>query len=123
VTLVRTTGSIASLGVIFGCADMSETQKGTATGAGVGAAVGGLFGAAIAGGNTGRSAVTGAAVGTAGGYVWSKMQEQRRAMEQSSQGPASRFRKPPPTVSVSAFPQMPGSMLDARNSNPRCAPC
>ena len=89
--IVRTIGIIASLGVIFGCANMSETQKGTATGAGIGAAVGGVLGAVTAGGHTGRSATTGAAVGAAigaaGGYVWSKkMEDQKRAMEQSSQG-------------------------------------
>lgn len=82
---------LAALAAATGCANMSETQKGTATGAGVGAAVGGLIGAATAGGHTGRSATTGAAVGAGigalGGYVWSKkMEDQRRAMEQASQG-------------------------------------
>ncbi len=83
--------AITAGGLIAGCANMSETQKGTATGAGIGAAVGGILGAATAGGHTGRSAATGAAVGAAigaaGGYVWSKkMEDQRRAMEQASQG-------------------------------------
>jgi len=87
----RTIGTLVSLSVIAGCANMSETQKGTATGAGVGAAVGGVLGAVTAGGHTGRSAATGAAVGAAigaaGGYIWSKkMEDQKRAMEQSSQG-------------------------------------
>lgn len=87
----RAIAIIAAGTVIAGCADMSETQKGTATGAGIGAAVGGVIGAATAGGHTGRSAATGAAVGAAigaaGGYIWSKkMEEQKRAMEQASQG-------------------------------------
>ena len=74
-----------------GCANMTETQKGTATGAGIGAAVGTVIGVATAGGNTGRSAATGAAVGAGlgalGGYVWSKkMEDQKKAMEQASQG-------------------------------------
>jgi len=76
---------------LTGCANMSETQRGTASGAGIGAAAGAVIGAATAGGNTGRSAATGAAVGAAagalGGYVWSKkMEEQRRQMAQASAG-------------------------------------
>ena len=88
----RTT--LAALAVALaaaGCANMTETQKGTATGAGIGAAVGTVIGVATAGGNTGRSAATGAAVGAGlgalGGYVWSKkMEDQKKAMEQASQG-------------------------------------
>jgi len=89
--VLRSIGAVVALGVIAGCANMSETQKGTASGAGIGAAVGGVLGAVTAGGHTGRSAATGAAVGAAigaaGGYVWSKkMEDQRRAMETASQG-------------------------------------
>ncbi len=89
--LIRTTviGAIAAFGA--GCANMSETQRGTATGAGVGAAAGAVIGAATAGGNRGRSAATGAAIGAGvgalGGYVWSKrMEEQKAKMEAASQG-------------------------------------
>jgi outer membrane protein OmpA-like peptidoglycan-associated protein len=76
---------------LAGCANMTETQKGTATGAGIGAAAGAVIGAATAGGNRGRSATTGAAVGAAvgaiGGYVGSKkMEEQRQKMERASRG-------------------------------------
>jgi outer membrane protein OmpA-like peptidoglycan-associated protein len=76
---------------IAGCANMSETQKGTAVGAGVGATTGAVIGAATAGGHTGRSAATGAAIGTAvgafGGYMWSKhMEESRQKMEEASKG-------------------------------------
>jgi outer membrane protein OmpA-like peptidoglycan-associated protein len=66
-----------------GCADMniSPTQKGTAVGAGVGA----VAGAAI-GGNT-KGAVIGGALGAAGGYIWSKhMQDKKAAMERATQG-------------------------------------
>jgi outer membrane protein OmpA-like peptidoglycan-associated protein len=72
--------------LITGCADMnpanlSQTQKGTAIGTGVGA----LAGAAI-GGNT-KGAVIGGALGAAGGYVWSKhMQDKKAAMERATQG-------------------------------------
>lgn len=74
-----------------GCANMSDTQRGTATGAGIGAAAGAAIGAVTAGGHTGRSATTGAAVGAGvgalGGYVWSRrMEEQRRQMAQASAG-------------------------------------
>ena len=74
-----------------GCANMSDTQRGTATGAGAGAAVGAVIGATTAGGNRGRSTGTGAAVGAGigalGGYIWSKrMEEQRQKMEQASAG-------------------------------------
>ena len=76
---------------IAGCADMSETQKGTAVGAGVGATTGAVIGAATAGGNLGRSSATGAIIGTAvgalGGYVWSKhMEESKQKMEEASKG-------------------------------------
>jgi len=80
--------ALASATLAAGCANMSETQRGTATGAGVGAlggaAVGSLFGGS-------RGARTGAALGTAvgagGGYLWSRrMEEQKRTMEQATQG-------------------------------------
>lgn len=74
--------------LISGCADMSQGQRGTATGAGVGAAAGAAIGA-LAGGGKGAAigAATGAAVGAGGGYLWSKrMQEQKQVMEQATQG-------------------------------------
>ena len=81
----------ASILVAFtlgGCANMSETQKGTAKGAGIGAAGGAVIGA-IAGGTKG--AVIGAAVGGAAGgvagNVWSKrMQAQKKEMEEATAG-------------------------------------
>ena len=78
-------------GSLAGCANMSETQRTTGTGAAIGAVAGGLLGVATAGGNKGKSAATGAAIGAAlgagGGYLWSqRMQEQKAAMEQATQG-------------------------------------
>ncbi len=89
--ITRTAILSLTTAVAVGCANMSETQRGTATGAGIGAAAGAVLGAATAGGNRGRSATTGAAVGAAagalGGYIWSKrMEEQKAKMEAASQG-------------------------------------
>lgn len=73
---------------LSGCANMSETQKGTAQGAGIGAVAGALLGAAT-GGSKGAAtgAVLGGAVGAGGGYIWSKkMQDQKAAMEQATAG-------------------------------------
>lgn len=73
---------------LSGCANMSETQKGTAQGAGIGAVAGALLGAAT-GGSKGAAtgAVLGGAVGAGGGYIWSKkMQDQKIAMEQATAG-------------------------------------
>jgi outer membrane protein OmpA-like peptidoglycan-associated protein len=76
---------------LTGCANMNETQKGTATGAAVGALAGAVLGNVTAGGNKGRSTGTGAAVGgvagALGGYIWSKnMQDKKAAMEKATAG-------------------------------------
>ncbi len=73
---------------LTGCANMSETQQGTAKGAGIGAGVGAVVGA-LAGGKKG--ALIGAAVGAGGGAiagnVWSKkMEKQKQEMEQATAG-------------------------------------
>ena len=73
---------------LSGCANMTETQKGTAKGAGIGAVGGAVIGA-VAGGKKG--AVIGAAVGgVAGGIagnVWSKrMEAQKKQMEEATAG-------------------------------------
>ena len=73
---------------LAGCANMSETQQGTAKGAGIGAVAGALLGAAT-GGSKGAAtgAVLGAGAGAVGGYVWSnKMQEQKKQMEAATAG-------------------------------------
>ncbi len=73
---------------LTGCANMSETQQGTAKGAGIGAVAGAVLGAAT-GGSKGAAtgAVLGGAVGAGGGYLWSqRMQQQKTAMEQATVG-------------------------------------
>jgi len=86
---VRSAVCLLVLGAgLSGCANMTETQRGTATGAGVGAATGAAIGA-LAGGGKGAAigAAAGAAVGAGGGYLWSKhMQEQKQAMEAATAG-------------------------------------
>ncbi len=81
---------IALTMAVSGCADMSATQRGTATGAGIGAGLGGLLGAATGGGGGNRAAggaVLGAAAGAIVGNVWStRMENQKRTMEQATQG-------------------------------------
>lgn len=73
-----------------GCADMSPTQRGTATGAGVGAGIGALLGGTTGGGGGERAAkgaVIGGAAGALIGNIWSnRMEKQRQAMEQATQG-------------------------------------
>ncbi len=79
------TASIA----LAGCANLSETQQRTAIGTGVGAAAGAALGSVFggSGGATRTGAVLGAAAGGIGTYVWSKrMEDQKRAMEQATQG-------------------------------------
>ena len=79
---------VSSILVAFtlgGCANMTETQKGTAKGAGIGAGIGAVVGAIA--GNT-KGAVIGAAVGAAAGgvagNVWTKRQEaQKKQMEEA----------------------------------------
>jgi outer membrane protein OmpA-like peptidoglycan-associated protein len=75
---------------LSGCANMSETQKGTAAGAGIGAAAGAVIGGVSGGNRTARAgtgAAVGAAIGAGAGYFWSqRMQEQKQAMEQATKG-------------------------------------
>lgn len=71
-----------------GCANLSETQKGTAQGAAIGAGAGLVLGA-LAGGGKGAAigAVVGAGVGSLAGNTWSKkMQAQKREMEAATAG-------------------------------------
>jgi outer membrane protein OmpA-like peptidoglycan-associated protein len=70
-----------------GCANMTETQKGTAVGAGGGAVAGAVIGAVTGSNKIGRDAAIGAGVGALGGYIWSKhMEDQKKAMEQATAG-------------------------------------
>lgn len=77
-----------AVAVLSGCANMNETQRGTAQGAGIGAAAGAVLGA-LTGGSKGatQGAVLGSAVGAGGGYLWTKrMQDQKIAMERATAG-------------------------------------
>ena len=77
-----------AMGVLAGCANMSETQQGTAKGAGIGVLAGAVLGAAV-GGRQGATtgAVLGGAAGAIGGNIWSKkMQDQKVAMEKATVG-------------------------------------
>lgn len=75
---------------ISGCADLSPTQRGTATGGGIGAGLGALIGSQTGGGGGGRTAagaVLGGVAGAVIGNVWSnKMENQKREMQQATQG-------------------------------------
>ena len=81
-----TVGALAAAAFLAGCADMSERQKGTATGAAIGAVAGAVLSSAT-GGKAGTGAVVGGAIGAVGGNLWSKrMEEKRAAMEKATQG-------------------------------------
>lgn len=80
-------GVIIGTIALSGCANMTESQRGTGTGAGIGAITGAAIGA-LAGGGKGAAigAGIGAAAGAGGGYLWSQhMQEQKQAMEAATQ--------------------------------------
>jgi outer membrane protein OmpA-like peptidoglycan-associated protein len=85
-----TATTLIAMLALAGCADMNPVQRGTAQGAGIGAGVGAVLGAATGPGG-GRRAATGAAVGGAAGAlignIWSsRMEQQKRQMEQATQG-------------------------------------
>ncbi len=85
-TVAATLSLAAAAIALSGCGNMSERQKGTATGAGLGAAAGAIISSAT-GGRAGTGAVIGGALGAVGGNLWSKKQEERRiAMEQAARG-------------------------------------
>jgi outer membrane protein OmpA-like peptidoglycan-associated protein len=75
---------------VSGCAEMTPTQRGTATGAGVGAGLGAILGGVTGDGGGKRAAggaILGAAAGAVAGNIWStRMENQKRAMEQATRG-------------------------------------
>jgi len=79
--------SVISLCVLASaCADMTDTQRRTATGAGIGAAAGAAIGS-VTGHNAGTGALIGGAIGAMAGNVWShRMEEKQRALEQATRG-------------------------------------
>lgn len=88
----RVRGLVAGLTLVaFGlaaCAGMSDTQRRTATGAGIGTAVGAIIGGSQSGSKGVRNgALIGGAAAALGTYIWSsRMEEQKRAMEESTRG-------------------------------------
>ena len=71
---------------LIGCADLSERQKGTATGAAVGVVAGAAL-CSVTGGRAGTGALVGGAIGAVVGNLWSKrMQERQTVMEQTTTG-------------------------------------
>ncbi|RBA25510.1 OmpA family protein [Herminiimonas fonticola] len=81
-------GSFAAVLALSGCANMSETERGTAQGAGIGAGLGALIGG-VGGGskNIAGGAALGGILGAVAGNVWSsKMENQKRSMEQATKG-------------------------------------
>jgi len=88
--LTKTLIAVTVLAMASGCADMSPTQRGTATGAGVGAGLGAIIGGTTGGGGSNRTAkgaVIGGAAGALIGNIWSnRMEKQKQAMEQATRG-------------------------------------
>ncbi|WP_020652693.1 OmpA family protein [Massilia niastensis] len=89
--LTKSAAAVAIVAMtLTGCAEMSPTQKGTATGAGIGAGLGAIIGGTTSGGGSGRAtrgALIGGAAGAVIGNIWSKrMEAQKQAMEQATQG-------------------------------------
>jgi outer membrane protein OmpA-like peptidoglycan-associated protein len=88
--IVRTAVGIAVLALATGCADMSPTQKGTATGAGIGAGLGAVLGGTTHGGGGSRAtkgALIGGAAGALIGNIWSnRMEKQKQEMEAATRG-------------------------------------
>ena len=87
-TIVTLAAIVLAVSGLSGCANMTETQRSTATGAGIGVLAGAAIGAATCGSRgAGTGAAIGAALGAGGGYLWSQqMQEQKATMEQATRG-------------------------------------
>jgi outer membrane protein OmpA-like peptidoglycan-associated protein len=82
-TLIAT---LAATVLVTGCANMDDTQRRTATGAAIGAVAGAVLGKAT-GNNAGAGAAIGGIAGAVIGNVWSnRMEAQKKAMEQATQG-------------------------------------
>jgi outer membrane protein OmpA-like peptidoglycan-associated protein len=86
----KSLAGLTIVALLAGCADMSPTQRGTATGAGVGAGLGAILGGTTGGGGSNRAAkgaVLGGAAGAIIGNIWSKKMEQQKAdMEAATRG-------------------------------------
>jgi outer membrane protein OmpA-like peptidoglycan-associated protein len=80
--------TLAASIALSGCANMSETERGTAQGAGIGAGVGAVLGGVTGGRkNIAGGAAIGGILGAVAGNVWSsRMENQKRQMEQATAG-------------------------------------
>lgn len=87
---IMTISALAATMLVNGCSDMNEVQRGTATGAAVGAGLGTIWGAATGDGGghrTATGAIVGGAAGAVIGNIWSaRMEQQKREMQQATQG-------------------------------------
>ena len=88
--IAQTIAACTVLALATGCADMSPTQRGTATGAGVGAGLGAIIGGSTNGGGGSRAtkgALIGGAAGALIGNIWSnRMEKQKQEMEAATRG-------------------------------------
>jgi len=88
--IAKTVAAVTVLALVSGCAEMTPTQKGTATGAGVGAGLGAIIGGTTGGGGGNRAAkgaVIGGAAGALIGNIWYKrMEKQKAEMEAATAG-------------------------------------
>ncbi len=84
-TVVLLISSLSLLG-LAGCANLSNTEKGAATGAGAGAVIGGGI-AKATGNSTAKGAILGAVLGgTAGAIIGQQMDKQARELEDDLDG-------------------------------------
>jgi osmotically inducible lipoprotein OsmB len=84
---------VVAIGIMGGCAGMTETQQRTITG-GAGGAAGGAIIGAIAG-NAGLGAAIGGAAGLAGGYLYGRHEDSKQAAYQQGLADGSRQSQPP----------------------------
>lgn len=72
--------------LLAGCANMNDTERRTATGAAIGAVAGAVL-SEVTGNDAGTGAVVGGVAGAVIGNVWSRrLEEQKKTMEQATQG-------------------------------------
>ncbi|HLP81809.1 MAG TPA: OmpA family protein [Nitrosomonas sp.] len=76
------------IGALSSCANLSDTQRGTAQGSAIGAGAGAAIGAIFGGGKGAAiGAGSGAVLGAGAGYLWSqRMEEQKKQMEVATEG-------------------------------------
>ena len=83
---------VLAMGIMGGCAGMSDTQQRTLTGWAAGAAGGAIIGAIA--GNAGLGAAIGAGAGLAGGYLYGRHEESKQAAYQQGVADGARQSQP-----------------------------